>query len=56
MSFGSGFSTFTSTGFPVNGFPMVAPFWADVDTRNALSGVVYFKSEANRFTVIWDGM
>ncbi len=57
VSFGAPFSTFTSTGFPVNGFPMLAPFWADVDTRDAVndrSGVVYFKSEPNRFTVIWE--
>ena len=34
LSFGSSFSSFTSTGFPVSGFDMIAPFWADVDTRN----------------------
>jgi hypothetical protein len=54
ISFGASFSTFTSTGFPVNGFPMVAPFWADVDTRNSASGVVYFKIEAHHLIVIWD--
>ncbi|MBL8863793.1 MAG: hypothetical protein JNK02_17520 [Planctomycetes bacterium] len=54
LSFGTSFSTFTSTGFPVNGFPMIAPFWADVDTRNAASGVVYYKLEATRLTVTWD--
>jgi len=54
VSFGAGFDTFTSTGFPVNGFPMIAPFWADVDTRNSLSGVVYYKIESNRLTVTWD--
>ena len=54
VSFGASFDTFTSTGFPVNNFPMVAPFWADVDTRALTSGVVYYRSEANRFTVIWD--
>jgi hypothetical protein len=54
ISFGAGFCTFTASGFPVNGFPMVAPFWGDVDTRNAGSGVVYYRSEPNRFTVIWD--
>lgn len=43
LSFGSPFSTFTASGFPVNGFPMVAPFWADVDTRGAGSGLVYHK-------------
>lgn len=44
--------TYTSTGFP-NGFDMVAPFWADVDTRNPASGLVYYKTEATRLTVIW---
>ncbi|MBD2769220.1 PKD domain-containing protein [Hymenobacter sp. BT664] len=33
---------------------MVAPFWADVDTRNSDSGLVYYKVEATRVTVIWD--
>jgi hypothetical protein len=45
LSFGAGFSTFTSTGFPVATFPMVAPFWADVDTRNTVvpSGVAWYQ-------------
>ncbi len=54
ISFGSSFTTFTSTGFPVAGFPMIAPFWADVDTRDGGSGVVYYKIDANRLTVTWD--
>jgi hypothetical protein len=33
LSFRNGYGTYTSTGFPVAGFPMIAPFWADVDTR-----------------------
>jgi gliding motility-associated-like protein len=31
VSFGTFYGTFSSTGFPFNGFTMVAPFWADVD-------------------------
>lgn len=54
ISFDVPYADFTSTGFPVNNFPMVAPFWADVDTRNSYSGLVYYKSEPHRFTVIWD--
>jgi hypothetical protein len=54
ISFGTAFSTFTSTGFPIMDFPMIAPFWADVDTRGSLSGVVYYKLESNRLTVTWD--
>jgi hypothetical protein len=54
VSFGGGFSAFTSTGFPVAGFPMIAPFWADVDTRGSLSGVVWFRLEAHKLVVTWD--
>ena len=54
LSFGGGFSTYTSTGFPVAGFPMVAPIWADVDSRNTLSGVVHYRLDARKLVVIWD--
>ncbi len=37
LSFGGPVSSFTPTGFPI-GTPMIAPFWADVDTRNAAAG------------------
>jgi len=37
ISFGNAVSTFTSTGFPTNE-AMVAPFWADFDTRPYDSG------------------
>lgn len=64
ISFGVPFSTFSPVGFPVQGFPMVAPFWADVDTgdiNDTFGGVVYIREESvaggdavNRLTVIWD--
>jgi nidogen-like len=61
LSFGSYFSTFSSTGFPVAGYPMIAPFWADVDTRNTASGMVYQKlldsngdSSVDTLVVTWD--
>ncbi len=57
ISFGTPFSTFSASPFPINGFPMVAPFWADVDTRNLASGLVYFKVIANRTLVVtWDNV
>lgn len=43
---------YTSEGFP-NRFDMIAPFWADADTRHPLSGQVYYKPEATSLTVIW---
>ena len=43
ISFGNGYSTFASSGFPINNFPMISAYWADVDTRNLESGLVYYK-------------
>ena len=61
LSFGRLFSDFTSTGFPILGFPMVAPFWADVDTRslttNGALGYVWKKTiSSNVFAVAWDNV
>jgi hypothetical protein len=50
ISFGAKFSTFSSTGFPVTGFPMVAPYWADIDTRNGW-GQVWMKPLVNAYAV-----
>ncbi|MFO0858054.1 MAG: PEP-CTERM sorting domain-containing protein [Phycisphaerales bacterium] len=67
ITFGSSFGTFTPAGFPVS-TPMVAPFWADVDTRDANVGSrpsnqVYYKHFANGagalddvFVVTWDNV
>ncbi len=54
ISFGSAYFSFSPVGFPNSDFVMVAPFWADVDISNQASGLVYYKSEPNRFTVTWD--
>ncbi|MEN9346889.1 MAG: putative signal peptide protein [Bacteroidota bacterium] len=43
ISFGGGYSSFTASGFPIQGYAMVAAFWADVDTRDLGSGLVYYK-------------
>lgn len=55
VSFGQGYAEYTSTGFPIAGFPMVAPFWADVDTRDLTAGgVVHYRIDAHKLVVIWD--
>lgn len=54
VSFGNPYSTFTPSGFPVNDFPMLAPFWADIDTRSV--GQVFYKMESSRVTVIWNAV
>lgn len=53
ISFGASYGTFTSNPFPDPTFIMVAPFWADVDTRGAGSGVVYYKLTPTYLIVRW---
>jgi gliding motility-associated-like protein len=54
ISFTTPYGTFSSSGFPIADFAMVAPFWADVDTRPAESGLPYYKITDHYMIVIWD--
>lgn len=63
LTFGGPLSSFTSTGFPIAPVGMVAPFWADVDTRNATdadTNLVWhrtFGAPGNQvFVVTWDSV
>ncbi|RYY65243.1 MAG: HYR domain-containing protein, partial [Chitinophagaceae bacterium] len=60
LTFTSAYSSFSSTGFPFAGMPMVAPFWADVDTRGnspvGCGGGVYYKNFGTRFVVTWEAV
>jgi hypothetical protein len=54
ITFQSGLGSYTPSAFPGAPQPMFAPFWADVDTRNAGSGVVYFVApNENSLVVTW---
>ena len=55
ISFGDSFGTYSSYGFPIDDYPMLAPFWGDVDTEEP-GGVVYYRSEENRFVVTWENV
>jgi hypothetical protein len=52
LTFTGPLATFTPDGFPIN-IPMVAPFWADVDTRTC-NGQAYYKVFADHMIVTWD--
>ncbi len=52
VTFDEGLYNYTPWGFPSGDNPMLAPFFADVDTRG--TGSVWYKIEANRMIVIWD--
>jgi len=51
ISFDQPYGTFSSTGFPNATTKMVAPFWADVDTRGA--GEVWYKVTPTALYVNW---
>lgn len=53
ISFGSSYGTFSSAAFPSSMYSMIAPFWADIDTRGAASGVVYYKLTPTALIVHW---
>jgi gliding motility-associated-like protein len=62
LTFNAGVSSFSSTGFPTNsGSPMIAPFWADVDTRlplggGQIGGIPRYKITPNYMVVTWDSV
>lgn len=56
ITFGSSTSGFSAGGFPAIGDIMIAPFWADVDTRDPGSGLVYYKITPTYMIVKWDGV
>jgi hypothetical protein len=64
VSFSGPYGSYSSTGFPSASFDMIAPFWADVDTRNQVdnpdTNLVWhqtFGAPGNRvFVVTWDSV
>ncbi len=52
ITFDRGYNAYTPWGFPIAETPMLAPFFADVDTRG--TGSVWYKIESNRIIVTWD--
>ena len=54
ISFSQPYFTFTAYPFPDPTFNMIAPFWADVDTRSTNGGNVWYKVNAHSLIVIWD--
>lgn len=58
VSFDTLCGTFSSTGFPVSGYPMVAPFWADADLRGVGEDVnqVHYKVTPSALYVSWSNV
>jgi hypothetical protein len=60
ITFNGPLSTFSATAFPSTGNAIVAPFWADVDTRNPSSGdeglVWYTNPDPSTTVVTWNNV
>ncbi|MFM8433286.1 MAG: nidogen-like domain-containing protein, partial [Bacteroidota bacterium] len=56
ISFGTSYATYSSDSFPNTNFVMVAPFWADVDTRGPGSGIVWYEQTNSHLIVQWDSV
>jgi hypothetical protein len=54
LSFERAYGDYDPTGFPSTDFKMVAPFWADVDTRSQIGRVWKKKLPGNAFALAWD--
>lgn len=53
LTFGEPLNQFSPDGFPY-WLPIIAPFWADVDTRNTACGQAWYKLFPNYMIVSWE--
>jgi hypothetical protein len=57
ISFNSGISSYVPSGPTGTDSPVVSVYFADVDTRNALSGVMHLRTDVtNQVIVTWDAV
>ncbi|GAA4355496.1 hypothetical protein GCM10023185_18380 [Hymenobacter saemangeumensis] len=58
ITFNAGLEQYNAAGFPIS-TPMLAPFWADVDTRTPSTGTrgqVWYRLYNDRLVVTWDSV
>lgn len=56
VSFGAGISAYIPSGPTGAAAPIISPFFGDVDTRNAASGVVHYNLTSDQLIVTWDNV
>ncbi|CAN5859553.1 hypothetical protein BH11BAC7_BH11BAC7_28800 [soil metagenome] len=56
ISFGFPYGAFSAASFPSTAYQMIAPFWADMDTRNGASGIVYYKLTPTALIIHWQNV
>ena len=60
VTFNDGFDEYNAAGLPFRddnaGVKMIAAYMEDLDTRGVGSGLIYYKAEPHRFTVLYNGV
>ncbi len=56
VTFGNPNPIYSADTFPNTNFVTIAPFWADVDTRDSTSGVAYYKITPTHIIIQWDSV
>ncbi|WP_139792667.1 nidogen-like domain-containing protein [Pseudophaeobacter leonis] len=56
ITFGTGLSQYTPSGISAGSTPLIAAFWADVDTRAGAPIYVDVDAEADVVTITWDNV
>lgn len=56
ISFVAPYDIFTANPFPDSTYNMIAPFWGDVDLRDSMSGLVYYKITPSAMIIKWENV
>lgn len=56
ISFNGGIAAYTPSGPQGATQPIISPFFADVDTRNLSSGLMYVRNDLDQLIVTWDSV
>ncbi|KAL3939350.1 MAG: hypothetical protein SGBAC_005908 [Bacillariaceae sp.] len=54
LSFDTNVLSYDPNGFTAGSTDMIAPFWADVDTRGAVDGYIWYRTIGDKFIVTWE--
>jgi hypothetical protein len=54
LSFDTNVPSYHPEGFTDSSINMIAPFWADVDTRDIVDGHIWYRTIGDKFVVTWE--
>lgn len=54
LSFDTSVRSYNPNGFTADSTHMIAPFWADIDTRGSVDGYIWYRTMGDKFIVTWE--